>query len=267
MYSSVPLPPRANSKRGEKAAAPEALWRCVAADATEMVALGRKLSSNKWAKDQQLGEMIIQQLAPALAAKEEAAERRRRVREALALDAAVILDAAGGLGRSRRERKEVNYAYNAYDDQIRSAIRTGRSSRHDAALGSDRFAGSVESTSDDEAQEEEHVEELNTVVDDGKPVDVAADDDGGIRQRRGRSPDGEYEVEAVLGDRVFKGKKQWLVRWKGYDKTQDSWEEYKAFNTGAMCQPWVEYEEKAQRRAEGQQRAKKQARTEELTSE
>jgi len=270
MYSSVPLPPRANAKRGEKAAPPEALWRCVAADATEMVALGSKLSGNKWAKDQQLGEMITEQLAPALAAKEEAAERRRRVRETLALDAAVILDAAGGLGRSRRERKEVNYSSNTYDDQIRSAIRTGRSSRHSAALDSDRFAGNVESSSDDEAEaeeEEEQAEELEVIVVDGKPVDVAAAGDGGVRRGRGRSPEGEYEVQAVLDDRIHEGKKQWLARWKGYGQDHDSWEEYDAFNTGAMCQPWVEYEEKAQREAEGQQRSKKQARTVDLTGE
>lgn len=34
----------------------------------------------------------------------------------------------------------------------------------------------------------------------------------------------EYEVERILGDRIFRGKKQFLVLWKGYPEDEATWE-------------------------------------------
>ena len=36
--------------------------------------------------------------------------------------------------------------------------------------------------------------------------------------------DNEYEVEAVIGERQHRGRKQYLVRWLGYDVSEATWE-------------------------------------------
>lgn len=35
----------------------------------------------------------------------------------------------------------------------------------------------------------------------------------------------EWEVEQILGDRIYQNKKQYLIQWKGYAPAHDSWED------------------------------------------
>ena len=34
----------------------------------------------------------------------------------------------------------------------------------------------------------------------------------------------EYEVEAILGHKKYRGKYRYLVKWKGYSSAENSWE-------------------------------------------
>ena len=36
--------------------------------------------------------------------------------------------------------------------------------------------------------------------------------------------DKEYEVDTIIDSRIYKGKLQYLVHWKGYDKSERTWE-------------------------------------------
>ncbi|XP_017754388.1 PREDICTED: chromo domain-containing protein cec-4-like [Eufriesea mexicana] len=40
----------------------------------------------------------------------------------------------------------------------------------------------------------------------------------------------EYEVERIVSQRTIKGRRQFLVRWKGYDEDSDTWEQEKDLN-------------------------------------
>ena len=44
---------------------------------------------------------------------------------------------------------------------------------------------------------------------------------------RGKDKDTEYRIEKILAERIRKGQKQVLIKWKGYPETFNSWEPIK----------------------------------------
>ena len=52
--------------------------------------------------------------------------------------------------------------------------------------------------------------------------------------------DDTYVVEKILGHRIRHGRHQWLVKWKGYDSTENTWEPATHF-IGGVEQTWLEY--------------------------
>jgi Chromo (CHRromatin Organisation MOdifier) domain len=53
----------------------------------------------------------------------------------------------------------------------------------------------------------------------------------------------EWEVEQILGDRTYRKKKQYLIRWKGYAPAHDSWEDESGIHTPELIEA---YKQKAQ---------------------
>ena len=47
----------------------------------------------------------------------------------------------------------------------------------------------------------------------------------------------EYEVESVVGERIKGGRKQYLIRWKGYDDASNTWEDVDNLN----CDELIDY--------------------------
>lgn len=41
---------------------------------------------------------------------------------------------------------------------------------------------------------------------------------------KAKDSNNEYEVEAIMGSKTYKGKTKYLIRWKGWDEADDTWE-------------------------------------------
>ncbi|XP_033333126.1 uncharacterized protein LOC117224363 [Megalopta genalis] len=49
----------------------------------------------------------------------------------------------------------------------------------------------------------------------------------------------EYEVEKIVGQRVVKSRRQFLVRWMGYDENSDTWEQEKDLNCPELIEEFL----------------------------
>ncbi|XP_076761181.1 uncharacterized protein LOC143429410 [Xylocopa sonorina] len=49
----------------------------------------------------------------------------------------------------------------------------------------------------------------------------------------------EYEVEKLVGQRTIKGRRQFLVRWKGYGEDSDTWEQEKDLNCAELIEEYL----------------------------
>ncbi|XP_034936630.1 heterochromatin protein 1-like [Chelonus insularis] len=56
----------------------------------------------------------------------------------------------------------------------------------------------------------------------------------------------EYEVEKIVSRRTIKGRRQFLVRWKGYDESSDTWENEKDLNCPQLIEDFLVDEEMQQ---------------------
>lgn len=56
----------------------------------------------------------------------------------------------------------------------------------------------------------------------------------------------EFEVEKIVGHRTIKGRRQFLVRWKGYDEDSDTWEQEKDLNCPQLIEEFIAEDEENQ---------------------
>lgn len=47
------------------------------------------------------------------------------------------------------------------------------------------------------------------------------------------------QVEKIVGQRTIKGRRQFLVRWKGYDEDSDTWEQEKDLNCSQLIEEFL----------------------------
>lgn len=60
----------------------------------------------------------------------------------------------------------------------------------------------------------------------------------------------EYEVEKIVGQRTIKGRRQFLVRWKGYGEDSDTWEQEKDLNCTKLIEQFLEEDGESEQNAE-----------------
>jgi hypothetical protein len=113
---------------------PPGRWELAACTIEELQAVGERLARSMKPADRGLGRLMLDELVPQLHERAEVEERKRRATERVRQKLGGR-DGSGDMGdfdvggRSRRVRRTVNYAFNDYDDMLRSAIR--RSQRRD----------------------------------------------------------------------------------------------------------------------------------------
>ncbi|XP_028048125.1 chromobox protein homolog 3 [Monomorium pharaonis] len=59
------------------------------------------------------------------------------------------------------------------------------------------------------------------------------------RDKSEPEPEDEYEVEKLINLRTIKGRRQFLVRWKGYGEASDSWENEKDLNCPRLIEEYL----------------------------
>ncbi|XP_015589194.1 chromatin-associated protein swi6 [Cephus cinctus] len=75
------------------------------------------------------------------------------------------------------------------------------------------------------------------------------------------SEEKEYEVEKIVSYRTIKGRRQFLVRWKGYDEDSDTWEQEKDLNCSDLIEQFLSENEENESISEPPKRRQKTEKT------
>ncbi|KAL6766425.1 hypothetical protein ACKKBG_A35950 [Auxenochlorella protothecoides x Auxenochlorella symbiontica] len=104
-------------------------WELLATTVPQMESIGERLHRSMKPQDKAVGRVILEDLVPRLQERQAAEAKRLKATERVARrlgEPSLYGDEPGG--RSRRERRAVNYAFTDYDDMLRSAIRRSQRS-------------------------------------------------------------------------------------------------------------------------------------------
>lgn len=63
------------------------------------------------------------------------------------------------------------------------------------------------------------------------------------RDKKTTNEDNEYEVSKIVGHRTIKGRRQFLVRWKNYSESADTWENEKDLNCQELMEEYLSNEQ------------------------
>ncbi|GAQ85252.1 hypothetical protein KFL_002260080 [Klebsormidium nitens] len=101
-------------------------WETVCAQVDDFKRVAERFASSGNRKEQRLGKFIRDELLAELEEKERQREKRLRRQQRQAENLQILLSGPGlAFGRSKRERKQVDYSYDDYDQVIRDATRKG----------------------------------------------------------------------------------------------------------------------------------------------
>ncbi|XP_008558947.1 chromo domain-containing protein cec-1 isoform X1 [Microplitis demolitor] len=148
---------------------------------------------------------------------------------------------------------------NKSDDNNESAPKSKRKT----SRGKDKSTGDETDLSKNDNEADEKSSEVST-QENGNP---AKGGDNKRRKKEDRKPttsqdngnsEQEYEVEKIISRRTIKGRRQFLVRWKGYDETSDTWENEKDLNCEQLIEDFMAEENEEEKNAgENDEKSKK----------
>ncbi|KAH0560111.1 heterochromatin protein 1-like [Cotesia glomerata] len=133
---------------------------------------------------------------------------------------------------------------NKSDDNNESASKSKRK----ASRGKDKTSADDSDLNKNDNDADEKLSEISA-QENGNP---AKGGDNKRRKKEDRKPttseendnsEQEYEVEKIISRRTIKGRRQFLVRWKGYDESADTWENEKDLNCEQLIEDYMAEEE------------------------
>ncbi|XP_011496142.1 PREDICTED: uncharacterized protein LOC105360841 [Ceratosolen solmsi marchali] len=89
----------------------------------------------------------------------------------------------------------------------------------------------------------ENYEEEKSIIDENKILLVKNKKSKVHRENKNEQDGEEYEVEKIVDQRTIKGRRQFLVRWKGYTVESDTWEQEKELNCDRLIEEFLTEQE------------------------
>ncbi|XP_076170396.1 uncharacterized protein LOC143148210 isoform X2 [Ptiloglossa arizonensis] len=129
------------------------------------------------------------------------------------------------------------------EDEIADTPRKGtvkkRQSRSRHSLKGTTEDSSVKPEGDTQAMDAEEEENKNTGKGGAGKRFKKEDQKASTSIKQQGNDEKEYEVEKIVGQRTIKGRRQFLVRWKGYDEDSDTWEQEKDLNCSQLIEEFL----------------------------
>ena len=69
-------------------------------------------------------------------------------------------------------------------------------------------------------------------------------------------PEGEFEIEKIIGKRIYNNYKEYLVQWKGYLKNESTWEPEANLTNAKLAIAKFEYEYQKQQKKKKKRKKK-----------
>ncbi|XP_020286876.1 chromobox protein homolog 5-like isoform X2 [Pseudomyrmex gracilis] len=125
-----------------------------------------------------------------------------------------------------------------------STVRKSVTKRHSASRSATDDNAEAKNPSDEPEKERENGQKTSPSQKSSPNKRKKKEDKAASTSSHDKSSDDEdeYEVEKLVNLRTIKGRRQFLVRWKGYGESADTWENEKDLNCPNLIQEYLEEE-------------------------
>ncbi|XP_031743414.1 chromo domain-containing protein LHP1 isoform X2 [Cucumis sativus] len=145
----------------------------------------------------------------------------------------------GGVGRKKSSSPSMEVAVGSIQDAMDSGeVHGGNSDYANVNINNKPINGSEPSNSHlTETHQDQNLEEVDDDDGEGDEEDEQDGDEAAFASQRTNLDDGFYEIEAIRRKRVRKGQLQYLIKWRGWPETANTWEPLENLHT---CSDFIE---------------------------